>query len=622
MLSSVLAFTFSCAPTVPEDPPIVNPDPDEGKDPTPDEKDPEPASPIVKPVYKDYGRGTKDYSALSYSRPDANRIVGLIDGVREAITENTSSYEEQLEGLRALGDPYEDYMTMMNMAYLFTSRDASNSFWAAEYAYSNTSKAKISKAIDDMYIAAASSPHAERFDADYYGGGLVEDYKDKEPMSDGLVALYEAEAALESEYSSLSTATLIIEVEGKTGTYDELILEAKKLYGETSDKYMLLYYTYQYAYSYAYADKSKEIYLDLIRTRKSIADESGKESYTEIMYEGYGYEYSSDELLDLLSEIGRRIYPAYKLLAQELYSHMSSERPSALTTPMLINNLYSVYSEADSELADAYAYMLQHGLYDIDKASTPNRSEGSFVTYLHSNNSPFIFASVYNDICDYSTLSHEFGHFYDAFTNSGMNNSLEAAEVSSQALEYLTLNMLKGRLKSEQYQYLKYYYISSALETMVYQSIYSAFEHKVYELEYSDINIDNVNAIVGEACEHITGSNQLILMGYAPQDFNSLDNILIPHFIIAPVYVQSYVTSIIPSLDIYFREIEASGSGIEIYKEYIEKSNERLSFVEQLGAVGLNSPFDEGVISRLADQIILHISGKVANFTRAYETAA
>ena len=101
---------------------------------------------------------------------------------------------------------------------------------------------------------------------------------------------------------------------------------------------------------------------------------------------------------------------------------------------------------------------------------------------------------------DYNATSHEFGHFLDGYINYGKESSLATMEISSQAMELLTLLKLKGVLHTPEYKYLTYVTMNSYLvEVLLAQSFFAAFEHAVYALEYDEINATSIREAMLEA---------------------------------------------------------------------------------------------------------------------------
>ncbi len=588
----------------------------DGEEDNTEETDPTPTpgtSTIVVPTYKDYGRGTVDFNEIVYTRPDIDKLCADFRGAKEVVlaADTEAEVNEAIDLIRSLEEPYSAFKTMSTLTEIRTYQNSANAEWAAEYEYLTTSRSSVAQAVEELLVAAAQSSFIEKYEEDYFGYEL-DGYAEGGMYTDTVVTLMGEEAALVAEYNGISTATLELYIAeyAESGTYDELIEAAAAKYGTSSMQYMMRAMTYGQAYNTAVKALKERIHIDLLKKRKEIATALGLKSYTEFMYKEMGYDYTPDEMMEFFGNIKGTVYGVYTRLLDELYYHLATEKAPTLGRTQLINSLYATYLDADASLAEAYAYMLQHGLYDISAAST-NRYEGAFTAYLESNSSPFLFASIDGTVTDYSNVSHEFGHFYDAFINYNGNDSLELCEVSSQALEFITLNLLKDKLGKSGYAYMTHLYVYNALTTMIYQSLYSLYEHLAYELDYEDITLENLNSLVREACTVITGSDKMLvsIYGETHEVYDSIHDILVPHLVVAPLYVQSYVTSIIPSLEIYFKEVDKAGEGLTVYKALVAGAAEDKSFIAHLTDAGLSSPFSEGMLDSVASALYKHIFG-------------
>jgi oligoendopeptidase F len=69
-----------------------------------------------------------------------------------------------------------------------------------------------------------------------------------------------------------------------------------------------------------------------------------------------------------------------------------------------------------------------------------------------------------------------------------------------------------------------------------------------------------------------------------------------------PFYVQSYCTSILPSLELYFMEIANEGAGFSAYKHLVARE-ENEKFPRALERSGLTSPFTEDYVERICNEI-------------------
>jgi len=92
-----------------------------------------------------------------------------------------------------------------------------------------------------------------------------------------------------------------------------------------------------------------------------------------------------------------------------------------------------------------------------------------------------------------------------------------------------------------------------------------------------------------------------------------LSDVIIPHTVLYPFYVESYVTSAFVSLDIFFAESEKTGKtgdGFKLYEELISRDDDDLSFAEELENAGIDSPFSDGEVEESASDIYYYIMGK------------
>lgn len=601
IFSSLLLSTVSCMKNDTTDGDTEN----AGKDESEGNGDTVPEDPnwrdrIVMPEYREYDRLTVNFSEISYKRPDFDAVISAFRTLIETIEKNEIPYEDQLIAIEDLEDEYTDIRTMNAFANIYNSKDSSVEYWNEEYSYVTKNYPSFAEVIEDLFVAAANSPHAESFEKDYFGEGLIEEYKDGGKFTDTMIELWAREEELEAEYSSLSTATVEVTYLNKTGTVDEILDEYLEKYGESSEDYMRAKAFCMQEYEKKTAKRSGEILVLLFKTRKLIANELGNESYIDYAYESMGRDYTPEDMSAFLDEVREYVIPIFAVLDYYVfYNYFQNTSLENKSLDFTVNTTYDILHDIDIELYDIYGYMLQFGLFDIEKEAT-NRAPGAFTTYLDAYEAPFIFMSATGSVEDMTTLFHEFGHFAENYINFGSTSSLDKQEISSQGLEMLMLHYAKDKLTEKELQYLTYYQMSSALNVLAYQSFYAKFEEIAYAIPFEEITKERLDRAVVEAAEFFSFNTEYI---------NSVDAVFIPHIFLYPFYVQSYCTSIIPSLEIYFLEGKESGAGLEAYKRIIDSTEGDADFVDALIAAGLSSPFEEGVPRDIADSIYYEIVG-------------
>lgn len=552
------------------------------------------------PEYKDYGRGTLNFAEISYSRPKTDEIVEKFNTATALVEKNELSYEEQLKAVEALEEDFSHFLTMYSYADIMLNKNTADPYWVEEHTATRRDYPAFSKAVEDLFVAAAKSTHAENFEKDYFGENLIEEYADGGDYTDALVALMETEAELESEYTALSTSNVKITYNDITDTPHNILKAIEEDHGINSTQYSIAKKECARLYEEAYAKRTREIYIELLKIRKDIASEHEAQSYRDVAYDEIYHDYSKEDFIKFADDISKYIVPVYARLSHFVFTpYFYGHSTQSLEPNTVINDLYDIYEDLDPDLFEAYSFMLQHGLFDCSE-SKDNRYAGAFCTYLESYNAPFLFATLDSGAEDYTTISHEFGHFFDGYVNYGDSTSLDLSEVSSTALEFLTLSALSDKLSADDYKYLLYTKLNDTMEAMIFQGFYALFEHYAYELDYADITEEKLLTLMQSAADK---------MGLDLSRETTFDAIIIPHTVLYPFYVQSYCTSSAVALDIYYTELLKEGEGLLAYKELVLREDGDEKFEKQLEDAMLSSPFENKFLRELADKIHYQVLG-------------
>lgn len=608
LLSMLLAFALllslslgllSCKPTDGEQ---TENQGQTGSQPPSDEGGKEDEKVIQVPAFKDYpDKNTVKYADMVYSRPNFDAAIADFEDTIHAIEQNTISYDSQLAKIEALYEPYSKIETAYALIQLKQSLNSLDKEVNEEHAFVSTRYPDFADAIEQLYVACARSEHARRFEEDYFRADISK-YADGGKLSDEVVALLREEAAMETTYNTLS-ANAEIEYRGKTGTYESFLAQINQKYATMLDssQHLAELTALKLAYENQIVKPINELYVNLVVVRRKIADAMNYESYLPYAYEVNGYEYTTEEMRSFLAAIKQYVAPVY--WDEDFYKTYSLIRQTTENARVdrvdLINNLYAIYTLSDEEISDAYRFMLQYELYNVEKNKT-GRFEGAFTTYFSSYDAPFVFASIYGRSSDYLTLAHEFGHFTDMFYNASSTESLDLSETYSQGLELLTVLASKRVLPSEATVYLKYSALYSALESMMIQGFYSEFELRVYELEMDEITEESISQIARDVAKEFGF--------YKPENFD-ISNCTITHTVLYPTYVQSYCTSSIAALELYMLESEQDTKGFEVYKKLLHTES-KSSFISALAEAGLSSPFAAETVKHLTDEVYFEFLGK------------
>lgn len=554
---------------------------------------------IVVPSLGEIDREKASLNDIQYLRPDSEKLVSEISAVVSLIENGSLTYEELVDKIYECDEKYTGFSTMLTYSMIKNSQNSADEYYAEEYQILKASTPKISRIYNEFFVELARCEFAERLEDEIFGDGFIKKYIDGSSYTDSAVALLEREAELESGYASLSTANVKITYKGKTDTFDKTVNRLKSELGENSIRYKQAFAECERLYNKAMVNAGCDTFVSLLSVRALLGKEMGYDSYIKYAYDMLGHNYTEREMKAMLDDIANYAVPVYSALSAAAFAGYFKTHNSPRTHEgKAINDIYKVLSKISPELSESYAYMLNCGLYDIAPAKS-NRTGGAFTTYLYDVDAPYIFATTSETISDYMTISHEFGHFFDSYTNHNSDASLDLLEVSSTALELIVLSKLSDSLCDDDYKYLYYYEIKSMLEVLIFQGFYAKFESLVYEIPADRINRESVDHAVLEAAR---------FMNLNTDYFNSLDDVLIYHFIEAPFYVQSYCTSAVAALDIFFMECENEGAGVEAYLK-LTKRNVDKDFVAHLIDAGVASPFGKRVIKDITNRIYYSITG-------------
>ena len=347
------------------------------------------------------------------------------------------------------------------------------------------------------------------------------------------------------------------------------------------------------------ASERKDLYITLVELRQKIAKELGYDSYMDYVYnEVYRRDYSVQDSLDLCSNLlsSSKIKSLYKKLGEDNYfskKYYDLEYiNSIVTTESSLWKSLSYCKNIFSEAPSLISYIKGNGLYNFETRSS--KVGMSFVSSYTPLDTYFMMINRTSTGLDYSTTIHEFGHYYgmkygdeNKATTSSM--SLELAEIHSQGLQYLMTNYYDEFLSSKDAHQLVNMDLFNAL-WVIESSIC------VFELEYYAYTTPNLTkSMLDNAFNKFT---QLTTypFSFGMDEYGNLDYTGILHIYQQPGYYISYLTSLIPALEIYAMPLE---QGRNTYNELVSYG-ENNRFKDVLNKVGISSPFEKETIDKIA----------------------
>ena len=523
---------------------------------------------------------------MKYYRPDTQKLADDIQAVKDAL-EGEISLADAEALLDACMDDYDVFSTMYSLANIYNSKDLRDEYYAAEYEWISTESSSISQLFDEMYYACAGSSLGQALEEDYFWPGFCEEYADPNDSyyNDETVALMQRESELISRYRELMADPTVF-FEGEEQSYNELMEELSDFddyKGYT--RYLSLLMTYYEEYNEPLA----QIYIDLMRVRSEMAEKMGFSSCEEMEYVFYfDRDYTPQDGAVFVSEVKKYLVPIYNWADDAGLTYGLSYSP--LSADALWSGMSTLTKRIGRECENAFAFMGQYGLYDIEPSLY--KADVSFQTYLSLYESPFIFINPKGTSQDLMTFVHEFGHFTDAYVNFDANEAIDLAEVFSQAMEFLSLSHMDGVLPESEIEQLRDGKMLDALDTFIQQSAFAEFESKAHALGPDALSAEKLNEIALQAAKDF---------GFCPDGYERFYQYYwmdITHFFEYPFYVISYPVSLAVAMQIYELELRQEGLGLEKYFELLPRDYD--SFMESVTNADLESPFAEGSMASIA----------------------
>jgi len=513
-----------------------------------------------------------NFADIEYVHIDVKPILEEIAAIRTLLTDKANA-DKALEQFTAVVDKVVELVTMDTLAYIHHSQNVMDEEAADELAYCEAACTEAADAINQLARDALQSPCGEIFKQDMTEDD-IEYYLSYSDMTSEQKELLQQELALETKYNQ-TAANITVEYEGKEWTDDSayFAMAAGELDADAYD-----------AIAQAYAEKQNEalgsIYLELIPIRNQIAKTSGYDSYPEYAYETtYQRDYSpediqafhkavkdggfckiSNELLDLArASLDEDIY----------YGDYTGDETIALVEGYM--------GQMSSELAEAYAYMRQHGLYDV-KAGDYKDGSG-YTTILSSYGAPFFFNTPLGYFGDFTTIVHEFGHYNQSYwVGADLESAVKSqdlSEVHSQGLELLFTHWYDD-IFEENAQFCRDFLMANLTQVISDGALHDELQQYVYSTE--NPTLEQINRKYRQLCAEYG-----VIDADDPRE-QMFGWVQIPHTFTSPCYYISYAVSAAGAFAFW---LEAQQG------EYFDAVDNYLHFCALPGELGFQESFAE-----------------------------
>ncbi len=440
-----------------------------------------------------YLEGIMKFQDMPYERVDFEEAGKELCALTEAFAA-AGSGEEQF----AIHEKYykltDRVSTMMTIAYIRNSIDSSDEFYEAERKYCDEQEPIFRNLIlqyeDKMY----ASPYRDYLEQKIGPVAFKNMEIAKKAFDEKVIPLMQEESELKAEYNKL-IAGARISFDGK-----ELNLSLLKPYMTSADRSVRMQaWAKRDEYFAANEEKLDEIYDKLVKNRTAQAQAMGYADYRELGY--YRMQrncYTLEDMENFRNQVKRDFVPFAEQVHEKRRKNLGVEKlsgadndvwfahgnPAPQGTPEEIMAAgQKMYSELSPETKEFFDFMMENELFDV--LGRKNKHAGGYMTYLPMYESPFIFANFNGTSDDVDVITHECGHAFQGYLSGKdpihehADITMETAETHSMSMEFFTekwMELFFGD-RADEYRQM---HLESCIAFIPYGCMVDEFQHIVY----------------------------------------------------------------------------------------------------------------------------------------------
>lgn len=550
------------------------------------------------------------FSEMKYSRPDIGKMQEQFDTLLKEF-DNAGTAGHQRETLSKINALRSDFQTLAAIASVRNSINTTDNYYEKEQEFFDDNE----PALLDMKVKLYKSLGNSRFKGELkeaFGNQLfnLADVSLK-TFNPTVIEDMKEENRLGTEYTKL-VASAEVEFNGEKMNLSQLEAFMQSTDREVRKK------AYQAKTSFFanHEDKFDEIYDKLVKVRTRIAHKLGYKNFVELGYYRMNRtDYNADMVAKFREQVLAYIVPlATKLREKQRerigldklkiydWSHnFNSGNPAPKGTPEeIIANGTKMYAELSAETKEFYDFMVNNELMDL--VTKKGKAGGGYCTMFQTYKAPFIFANFNGTIGDVDVLTHEAGHAFQCFQSRDFEveeyywPTMEACEIHSMSMEQLTYPWMKLFFGEDTDKY-KYVHMASNILFLPYGVAVDEFQHIIYEQPELSPNERKQVWLQMEK-------------KYRPWvDFDGIDYMerggfwqRQAHIYRSPFYYIDYCLAQVCAFQFWSKSQQDFKAA---WADYVKLCNAggSQSFLGLVELAGLQSPFKEGVVKAIAEEV-------------------
>lgn len=504
--------------------------------------------------------------------------------------------------------------TQITLASIRHSLDTADAFYEQEKSYYDEQVPEYSNLLIAYQKLLYHSPYRETLEKKI--GSVA--FKNMElafaSVNEQVVPLMQEENALTTEYEKL-LASAEIEWDGEILNLSLLgpYLKSKdpKVRKRACEK--------QNAFFLKIEEQLDSLYDRLVKNRTEQARILGFDSYTELGYlRMQRNSYSREQVENLRRQVKKYWVPFSEQLyenrrnrlgvdhmyyADELvYGKEGNPQPKG-TPEEILEQGRRMYSELSKETKEFFDFMMENQLLDVFGRKT--KAVGGYMTYIPDYHAPFIFANFNGTSGDVDVITHECGHAFQGYLSASdpirehADIGMETAEVHSMSMEFFTEPWYGLFFEGKDAEDYKKMHLEDAAMFIPYGCMVDEFQHRMYdEPELTPAQRKEVwKELEQEYKPHMDYGD---LEFYAKGGYWQRQH----HIYSFPLY---YIDYVIAQLCAFEYKNKMDQDYKEAWNSYLKLCRLSASdyFEKLLEQAGLRSPFEDGCIEKIVEEISL-----------------
>ncbi|CAG7653750.1 M3 family oligoendopeptidase [Paenibacillus allorhizosphaerae] len=550
------------------------------------------------------------FEDFEYIRPDMEQLQQRMEALFASLS-TVASADEQEVVLKRINQIRSEFDSMSAIARIRHTVNTKDAFYKAEQDFFDQNTPIYQGWVSRYYEALMRSPFRAQLE-EKWGKQLFRIAElTVKTFSQEIVDDLRLENKLASDYVKL-TASAQIDFEGKQLNLAQLTPYTLSTDRETRKRAQ----DAKYAFFAQHEAELDDIYDRLVKVRTAIAHKLGYGNFVELGYARMKRsDYNAANVAVFREQVRAHLVPLAsrireqqaKLLGVDQLTYYDDKYrfPSGNPVPKgdadwIIENGKRMYAELSPETDTFFRMMTEQGLMDL--VSKPGKAVGGYCSYIKTHRVPFIFSNFNGTSGDIDVLTHEAGHAFQKYMSGHhtvpeyLHPTLEACEIHSMSMEFLVWPWMELFFQEDTEKY-KYAHLSDAILFIPYGTAVDEFQHFVYE---------NPSATPAERKAKWRELERIYRPDLALEENDLLDRggywFQQRHIFRSPFYYIDYTLAQICALQFWVKSQADAG---HTWTDYVRlcKEGGSGSFTELVAVAGLRSPFTEGTVASVIDEI-------------------